>query len=343
MKKYSLFVVFTLIIFLALFNDVQGESFSSRSVRQNRNTINGFVFDSQRRPVAQVFIELQNDVYSTLARTKTDGSGRFFFGGLSAGRFYIRVLPYGTNLEEQTQEVEIVNFIAPGRSVSENVQKDFYLRVRGNDADRRTATGVVFVQDVPEQARKSYQKAVAEFDDKKVESGITELKNALQLFPNYYLALERLGNEFIKQQKYQDAQEVFKRAVTVNSRSYSGWYGLGYASYALKQSETAIEAAEKAVALNPNSIEALLILGISQRQAKLYDKAEKSLKQADKSAKGKSADVHWNLALLYAHNFKRFKEAADELELFLKVEPNAENADAIRKLIKQFREKAKQN
>ena len=343
MKKNSLFVVFTLIIFLALFDNVQVEPVSSQSVRQNRNTINGFVFDSQRRPVAQVYIELQNDVYSTLARTKTDGSGRFSFGGLSAGRFYIRILPYGTNFEEQTQEVEIVNFIAPGRSVSENVQRDFYLRVRRNEVDSKAVTGVVFVQDVPEQARKSYQKAVAQLDDKKIEAGITELKNALKLFPDYYQALERLGNEFIKQQKYQDAQEVFKKAVAVNTRSYSGWYGLGYASYALNLSGTAVEAAEKAVSLNPNSIEALLLLGISQRQAKLYDKAEKSLKQADKSAKGKSADVHWNLALLYAHNLNRFREAADELELFLKAEPNAENVEAIKKLIKQFREKTRQN
>ena len=343
MKKNSLFVVFTLIIFLALFDNVQVEPVSSQSVRQNRNTINGFVFDSQRRPVAQVYIELQNDVYSTLARTKTDGSGRFSFGGLSAGRFYIRILPYGTNFEEQTQEVEIVNFIAPGRSVSENVQRDFYLRVRRNEVDSKAVTGVVFVQDVPEQARKSYQKAVAQLDDKKIEAGITELKNALKLFPDHYQALERLGNELIKQQKYQDAQEVFKKAVAVNTRSYSGWYGLGYASYALNLSGTAVEAAEKAVSLNPNSIEALLLLGISQRQAKLYDKAEKSLKQADKSAKGKSADVHWNLALLYAHNLNRFREAADELELFLKAEPNAENVEAIKKLIKQFREKTRQN
>lgn len=343
MKKRNPRVAFILTIFLAFIGEAQAEPFSFHSVRQNRNTINGFVFDSQRRPVAQVYIELQNDVYSTLARTKTNDSGRFSFGGLSAGRFYIRVLPYGTNLEEQTQEVEIVNFIAPGRSVSENVQKDFHLRVRRNDADSRAVTDSVFVQDVPEQARKSYQKAVAELDDKKVESGIAELKNALKLFPDYYSALERLGNEFIKQQKYREAQEVFKRAVAVNSRSYSGWYGLGYASYGLRESETAVEAAEKAVSLNPNAVEALLILGISQRQGKLYDKAEKSLKRADKLAQGKSADVHWNLALLYAHNFNRFKEAADKLELFLKAEPKAENAEAIKKLIKQFREKARQN
>lgn len=341
MKVNSLFVIYIFITFLSFsfISETQAEPLSLYRVGQNRNTISGHVFDSQRNPVAQIYVELQNDVYSTLARTKTDGSGRFFFSGLSAGRFSLRVLPYGTNLEEQTQEVEIANFIAPGRSASDNVQKDFYLRLRRDEADARAVTGTIFIQDVPEQAQKSYKKAVSELDDKKVEAGIGELQNALKLFPDYYLALERLGSEFIKQQKYQNAQEIYKRAVAVNPRSYSGWYGLSYASYSLKQSEMAVEAAEKAVLLNPKSLDVLLILGISERQAGRYDKAEKSLKQADKLAKGKSADVHWNLALLYAHNLKRYKDAADELELYLKAEPNVENAVTIKKLIKQFREK----
>lgn len=344
MKANSLFVIFfTTFLSFPLITETQAEPISLHSVRQNRNTIGGHVFDSQRNPIAQIYVELQKDVYSTLARTKTDGSGRFFFSGLSAGRFSLRVLPYGTNLEEQTQEVEIVNFIAPGRSASDNVQKDFYLRLRRDEADARAVTGTIFIQDVPEQAQKSYKKAVSELDDKKVEAGIGELQNALKLFPDYYLALERLGSEFIKQQKYQNAQEIYKRAVAVNPRSYSGWYGLSYASYSLKQTEMAVEAAEKAVLLNPKSLDVLLILGISERQAGRYDKAEKSLKQADKLAKGKSADVHWNLALLYAHNLKRYKDAADELELYLKAEPNVENAATIKKLIKQFREKPDNN
>lgn len=319
---------------------MQAEPRSPYSVRQNRNTIGGNVFDSQRRPVAGVYVELQNDVYSTLARTRTNGSGRYAFSGLSSGRFYVRVLPYGTNLEEQTQEVEIVNFVIGGRASSENAQKDFYLRLRRDNTEAESVTGVIFVQDVPAEAQKSYKKAVAEFGDNRAEAGIAELQNALKLFPNYYLALEKLGGEFIKQQKYAEAQEIYQRAVAVNSRSYSGWYGLSYAGCALKQSETAVESAKKAVSLNPKSIEALLILGISERQAKRFGDAEKSLKQADKLAKGKSADVHWNLALLYAHNLNRYKDAADELELYLKAEPNAENAATIRKLIKQFREKS---
>lgn len=342
MKRRSLSVVCILVIFLISSANIQtkAEIFSGYSFQQNRNTINGHVFDHQRRPVAQVYVELQNEVYSNIARTKTDGSGRYYFGRLSAGRFTVRVLPYGTNLEEQSQEVEIVNFVAPGSNTSENAQKDFYLRIRKDGIEINAMPGTIFIQDVPEEAKKKYEKAVSDLGEKRVEIGIEELQNAVKLFPNYYLALERLGREYINQQKYENARDSFARAVAVNTRSYSCWYGLGYASYALKQSEAAVTAAEKAVALNSNSVDALLFLGISMRQAKRYEEAEKSLKQARKIAKGKSPDVHWNLALLYAHNLKRYKEAATELEFYLLAKPDDPNIANIKKLIKQFREKS---
>jgi tetratricopeptide (TPR) repeat protein len=99
-----------------------------------------------------------------------------------------------------------------------------------------------------------------------------------------------------------------------------------------------VEASRKAVTLNSGSSDAVLILGLSLRQAKLFDEAEKTLKQANKLAKGMSADVHWNLALLYAHNLKRYKDAADELELYLKARPDSPNKEQVKRLIKQFRE-----
>ncbi len=71
------------------------------------STITGFVFDPQRRPVAQVHVELINDVNGILQRMRTDVSGRFVFRGVSQGRFQVRVLPLGTIYEEQTQEVEL--------------------------------------------------------------------------------------------------------------------------------------------------------------------------------------------------------------------------------------------
>lgn len=307
------------------------------------STITGFVFDSERRPITQINVELMNEVNSVLQRMKTDGSGRFLFRGVSQGRFQIRVLPLGTNYEEQTQEVELYGIGASGRPITDNIQKDFYLRLRRSGSASPGGNGTIFVQDIPEKAKTTYQKAISDLEASRVEAGVEGLENALKLFPTYYSALEKLGLIYTTQQKYEKALEVFGKAVIVNPRSFNGWYGLSYSHYALKHSGAAVEAAQKAVSLNSNSEDAILFLGLSLRLAKRYEEAEKSLRQADRITKGLSPDVHWNLALLYAKDLLRFKEAADELELYLKTSPNTPQVDNIKKLIKQYRESPPSN
>jgi tetratricopeptide (TPR) repeat protein len=302
------------------------------------STISGFVFDNERRPVTQIPVELMNEVNSVLQRTKTDGSGRFVFRGVSQGRFQIRVLPLGTEYEEQTQEAELYGMGASGRPITDNLQRDFYLRLRKAGSISSSGTGAIFVQEVPGEAKTLFQKALSDLEGNRVEAGVEGLEKALKLFPTYYLALEKLGLIYATQQKYEKALDIFGKAVAVNSRSYNGWYGLSYAHYALRQWDAAVEAAQKAVSLSSNSQDALLFLGLSLRQIKKYEEAEKWFKQADKITKGLSPDVHWNLALLYAHNLKRYQDAANELELYLKTNPDTSQAENIKKLIRQYRE-----
>src|SRR6476660_1174221 len=72
------------------------------------NRIEGQVYDPNHRPVQNLYVELLNDVDSVIQRTKTNASGRFTFSGVPPGRLKVRVLTFGTNLMEQTQEVEIL-------------------------------------------------------------------------------------------------------------------------------------------------------------------------------------------------------------------------------------------
>jgi len=312
---------------------------SSVSAQANRSSIGGMVFDEQRNPVREVQVELLNDFNSVIQRAKTDGSGRFIFRGISWGRFVIRILPLGTNFEEQTQDVEISGVGADGRPVADNVQVDIRLRVRRSRADVDQLTGVLFAQDVPLEARKLYETAILDLDSNKLEVGKAGLENAIKAFPTYYLALTRLGLLYIGEQKFEKAIDVLTQAIKVNERSFTGWYGLGYSAYSLNKPEAAIIAAQHALELEKNSVNALFILGLSQRLLKKYEAAEKSLVQAKKLDKGKTSEINWNLALLYAHNLKRYNDAANELETYLKNEPEAPNKEAVKKLIKQFRDK----
>jgi len=332
MRRNSLIAAFFVSVLLMSLFALQ----ASGQVPGSGSTITGFVFDHQRHPVARAHVELLNDFNAILQRLRTDESGRFVFRGVSQGRFQVRVLPLGTIYENQTQEVELAGMSASGRPMRETIQKDFYLRLRKSGSV--SAPGTIFVQEIPEDAKTIYQRAVADLDRNRLEDGVAGLESALRIFPAYYLALERLGLIYVTQQKYEKAVGVFGKAVEVNPRSFNGWYGLSCSHYALKQSDAAVETAQKAVTLNSNSADAFLILGLSMRQAKRYEEAEKSLKQADKLTKGLSPDVHWNLALLYAKNLNRFSDAANELELYLKTTPDTSQTDNIKKLIKKYRE-----
>lgn len=304
--------------------------------QQNTNSISGHVSDNQRTPLANLRVELLNEVDSVIQTAKTDGSGLFIFRKLSDGSFQVRVQTSGTNYVSQTRRVELTRPHGFGAAFEEI---EFVLTTN------RTATavrkpGVVFAQDVPDQARKLYQKA-SELLGKsnKRQEAFATLKNALEIYPRYFDALELLGTEQVKEREYEPAIPVLTKALEINSRAYNSSFALGVAQYNLKQLQPAIESFRRAVLLNDNSINANLWLGIALRQTSKLDEAEASLKRADALADSKLPDVHWQLALLF-NQLKRYREAADELEVFLKVQPDARDAELIKKLIQKLRQQS---
>src|SRR4051812_18284260 len=73
------------------------------------NRIEGIVWDPNKRPVSDVYVELQNEMYMSLNRMRTTGSGRFSFTVANPGNYYVKVLASGTNFTDATEPVEIVN------------------------------------------------------------------------------------------------------------------------------------------------------------------------------------------------------------------------------------------
>ncbi len=321
---------------------------AAQNVQTNsrRNSIHGHVFNETGRPVSDVFLELLNEFGVTSNRARTDASGRYEFTGLSEGRFMVRVLPYGTDYASQTQEVIIANVSARGGGTgSEMVQRNFYLTFRADlNYGPFYAPGTIFAQEVPDAAKKLYERAVSELREKKEKEGFESLRQSLALFPDYYLALDRLGTEYASRGNtspayFEAARVLLTKAVGVNRASYSSTFGLGFAQYHLGMTKDAVENLQRAVKLYDKSVNGHLWLGVAQRKAGQLAQAEASLVRANKLGEGKVADVHMRLAEVYSEQ-KRYKEAADALELFLKSQQNARDAEKIKQLIAQLRTKA---
>jgi tetratricopeptide (TPR) repeat protein len=342
---YSLLVILITFI-LACAVTVDTHVFASLLAAQGRSEISGTIFGDSRRPLADVYVELLDDVNSTLRRSRTNQTGRFTFTGLVNGRYVVRVLPYGTDYLEDSREVVLAAVSAVAGSGSDRQIVDFYLKLdeRANVGPFAAGPGVVFVQDVPAEAQKLYADGVSYLRKKKESEGLASLKKALEIFPDYYLALDRLGAEYatrgLKNAAYlQAGYALLFHAVEVNPRGFSSLFGLGWTEYQLGMNREAIENLKRATSLYSKSADAYTWLGRALKRGSLLKEAEESFRQANQLANGKSSEVHWQLAQLYNEQ-KRYKEAADELELFLKLEPNAADAEKIKAMIKLLREKA---
>ena len=296
-------------------------------------SISGHVTDGGRRPIPDLQVELLNDVDSVIQRTKTDGSGLFGFRKLSEGIFQVRVQTFGTSYLSQTKRVQLERYRA-------FEQLDFVLVMKGS-ASTRATSGAVFVQEVPAEARKEYERGAALLQKtEQRKEGLETLKKAIEIFPSYFDALELLGTDYVNNKEYEPAIPVLTKAIEVNRRAYQSLNLLSVAQYNLKQLPEAVESMRRAITLNQGSANANLWLGMLLKQAGKLDEAETYLKQADNLAGSKSPDAHWQLALLF-NQLKRYTEAADQLELFLKTQPEAKDTELIKKLIQRLRQQSR--
>jgi tetratricopeptide (TPR) repeat protein len=303
------------------------------------NRIEGVVWDPYRRPVPDLYVELQNENYSTLSRVRTDVAGRFWFNGVQGGHYNLKVLTSGTNYLEQTVDVEIVIVV---RGSSDEAYKDIYLKFDKSKINTGVTgiTDAVFVQNVPDEARKLYKKGARDLAGNS-EKGFAELEETLKIFPDYFDALNLLGREYVARKEYQKSLEYLIRSINVNQRSFSSFYALAYACYQLNHKPEALEAARGATMLQANSLNAQLLYGTLLRQDGSYEKAEKVLLQAKKLGKDAPVPaVFWQLALLYK-KLGRNKEAANELESYLKIQPEARDKKEIQDLIAKLRVESK--
>ena len=336
MRKIRILACATFVFCFALVANVSG---------QGGNSIGGHVFGNQRLPLEGITVDLLDDFSRSLGRVRTDATGRFFFNRIAAGKYRVRVMPLGTNYQEQEQEVEIRNFSrsdSRGNTVTsgfDSAQADFYLRVK-KDA-QLASSEVVFAQSVPDNAQRLYNEGVDLLRDKKQQEAFAKLKAAIEAFPEYYAAIEVLGLEYVNARYYPAAQILLQRAVEINPRSFKAWYGLAVALNAQNLGSEALKASKNALEIEPSSLDALLLNGTLLRQTGDYQGAESALVKVKKSTDKPMPEVYWQLALLYGNNLHKYKEAADELEILLKYLPKDKDPEKIKSLIKTLREKSK--
>ena len=319
--------------------------FSAAAIQvQNRNLISGVITNTEGKPLDRIRVELADEVEMTITQTYTTSNGRYSFRNLTSGTFIVKVHSDGKHAATRAR-VNLYN-IRSGSSSQEQV--DFVLKTLTETRSSSTPpnTGTVFAQEVPDNARKLYDRAVRQLENKQIEQGINSLKEAVGLFPTYFQALERLGIEYVRRQEYEPAYEVLARATKVNPNGAASLYVLGMVQFYMHQLSRTVESLRRSLLVAPNSPNATFAhfyLALALWKLGKHGDAEPHLRKAlELGGNAIPADVHLYLAQ-QCSDTQRFNEAADELELFLKLAPDARDAESIRNLIRKLRAKAQRN
>jgi tetratricopeptide (TPR) repeat protein len=190
----------------------------------------------------------------------------------------------------------------------------------------------------PKAARELYhsaQKAVGENND---VQAIADLRQAVAIHKEFGLAWNFLGLLLQKTSDNAGALEAFRSAVKYDPESATANLNLGAALYNEKAYREAERYLMNAILKNSSLYRAHYYMGLTQMKLDRIDIAEQAFRTAVQVGETEAAMAHYMLGGIY-WSVKRYKDAADELERYLKLEPNAKDAAKTRQSIAELRKK----
>jgi len=304
---------------------------------QNFFSVVGTVRDDSGHPVPSLRVSLEDENSQPIRTLFTDASGRFKFAGLRAGNYRLRAETAGLPYQENSQAIELYSIRTSASSSTTEETNVFDITLKRKDSAPGAPPAVIFAQAVPPAARDEFNRGMSSIT-KDHESAIQSLKKALEIFPDYFDALELLGTEYLANGQFQDSIPPLLRAVEINNKAFKSMYGLGVAFLNTKNFEESVNWLQKAVGGDATNADAFLKLGIAYGNRGSLSEAEAMLK---KSYELGVADGHLYLAGIY-NKQEKYGEAWRQLELYLKEAKGLKDKTKINEMITRLKAKEKE-
>jgi tetratricopeptide (TPR) repeat protein len=295
------------------------------------NTINGSVIAGGQRLQRRISVRLQSMTKGDRV-VMTDDYGNFSFRGLVSGDYTI-LIDKEKEFKPFSQVVSVIQLRGfPAQT--------YTLSIRLELKDRMEAKpGVLNVEfaNVPKPALVHYDNALEQAKKDDHSGAIEELKLAIKEYPSFSQAFNELGVQYLKLNKLQDADEAFQEAVKINPDAVSSLINRGITNVLMKRYGEAVPILRKSLQKNKHSAVGHYFLGQALANLGLFDDAEKELLASLELGKEEMKEAHRMLAIIYASRGAK-KEAADQLDAYLKLVPDAADAKQLKEKIRQLRE-----
>src|SRR5437588_9168415 len=305
---------------------------------EGSNTIEGRVyFPSGDHSGKAIKLHLESNLAISNQTAFTDQDGVFRFNSLPPGTY--TVVAEGGKEFENSRETITIEPIGASRVTQVTIQMRSKI-----DAANPAFAGV------PQSTLDLYQKGSAAAQKGDSKSAVEYFGKAVTASPNFAIALNDLGSQYLKLLQWSKAEESFDALVKLKPGDAGAQLNLGIALYnegVDLMGQQKFEDAEKkfngsethlreAVRLKLPGPSAHYYLGMMLIKFKAYAEAQKELELAISNGGENLALAHKFLGGVYISTHKD-KEAADELEKYLKLEPKAPDAEKIKDSIKKLR------
>jgi len=297
-------------------------------------------FPSGRRAEGSIQVKLQTFGAGEIS-TIADSNGSFTFTSLAPGNYTV-VINAGDDYEIAREAVTIesdLNLSRSGVTLNPGTRRYTVMVTLQAKASNRPKASVVnaALAEVPDDARALYEKALEFSKADNSAQAIDNLKAAISLYPKFPLALNELGVQYLKSGQASRAVEPLRSATKLSPDSSTPKLNLGIAFLETQQYRDAEAQLRESLRIVATPT-AHMYLGLTLYRLQDTTDAEKELKTAIESGGNQIPIAHYYLGGLY-WQMRKYGSAADELETYLRLMPNAPGAERVRETIKQLRAK----
>ena len=292
------------------------------------NAIQGRVLFPAGQPSVQVKVNLEGTAgaFSSMS-TATDQDGMFHFRGLAPGSYSV-VVDAGSQYEKAREPLTID---PEARNRTSQVIVELHFKA---DSSNPAFAGV------PQNALSLYQKGTQAAQKGNNKAAAEFFSQAVAAYPSFAIALGDLALQYMKLNQMDKAGETYEALLKLKPNDPVAHLNLGIVMFNKKKFDEAEMHLRKALELKSAGPTGHYYLGLTLISLKRYNEALPEFETTVANGGENLALAHKYLGGLYMSAQKN-KEAADELEKYLKLDPKAPDADRIKGTIKDLRDKEK--
>jgi len=266
--------------------------------------------------------------------TMTDTNGNFSFHRLAPGN-YTLTIDADENYEAVNEPLSIVQAMRSIGSTEEVIPVQIRLKTK-TGGETKAAVVNADLANVPKPALDLYESALKLAQEGKNKAAIDKLNQAIAAHPNFMLAFNELGVQYQKTGELEKANEALEAALRISPSAFTPLVNHGIVLVRLKKYAEAEADLRLALKENEQSAIAHFYLGRALAYLGSFDDAERELNTAITLGGDQMKEAHRYLGAIY-HARGDDTRAIAQLETYLRIAPNAEDAESVRQLIKQLK------